>query len=422
MKKIITIIFLMLQIVVFSGIKSLPSETVGFSTTSCDSMAGMDYHYISIPFAAEGDSSHHLNPDGDKFHNIWRWNETYQGWSGASYFPYFDWGWISSFPIYAGESYLIAALQTNFDFTTNGVYEEIPPYELITTDGNDMNLIMVPLTKSDLTMAGSGLGNDIGSCSQVVKWNPELQLSRVTTYNGLSWNWDFPISIGDPIYVNMTDSVTWPYENTKYQSNRNKDVEFTEINLPKSLYYRVVNSTKEDYDFTGKIDDITFKAWISGREDDIITESTYGCGLMQVADTHSTVYINLGNFDNRWEPGDIVNLVVTDQSSKDPDNWMEGKGDYKLKNNADAVYRGFKPKIKDSGEPIVLDGTTGIESNIPYETKLYQNYPNPFNPTTTIKFSLKDESMVNLNVYNYSGQLVKSLANEIRERGFHKIE
>ncbi|NOR44860.1 MAG: T9SS type A sorting domain-containing protein, partial [Candidatus Delongbacteria bacterium] len=41
---------------------------------------------------------------------------------------------------------------------------------------------------------------------------------------------------------------------------------------------------------------------------------------------------------------------------------------------------------------------------------------------TTIKFSLKDESMVNLNVYNYSGQLVKSLANEIRERGFHKIE
>ena len=58
---------------------------------------------------------------------------------------------------------------------------------------------------------------------------------------------------------------------------------------------------------------------------------------------------------------------------------------------------------------------------LPTETKLYQNYPNPFNPMTTIKFSLKDKSKVSLNVYNYTGQIVKTLVNGQRERGLHKI-
>jgi len=49
------------------------------------------------------------------------------------------------------------------------------------------------------------------------------------------------------------------------------------------------------------------------------------------------------------------------------------------------------------------------ENLIPLITKLNQNYPNPFNPSTTINYSLKENSKVSLIIYNIKGQKVKQL-------------
>ena len=50
------------------------------------------------------------------------------------------------------------------------------------------------------------------------------------------------------------------------------------------------------------------------------------------------------------------------------------------------------------------------------------NYPNPFNPTTTISFSVTQNSdFVNLEVYNIKGQKVKTLINEKMQKGKHSI-
>ena len=58
-----------------------------------------------------------------------------------------------------------------------------------------------------------------------------------------------------------------------------------------------------------------------------------------------------------------------------------------------------------------------------FEFKLYQNYPNPFNPITKIKFNLKENSNVQLKVYNILGQEIFTLLNnQNMQAGNHEIK
>jgi len=53
------------------------------------------------------------------------------------------------------------------------------------------------------------------------------------------------------------------------------------------------------------------------------------------------------------------------------------------------------------------------------EYALQQNYPNPFNPTTTIAFSLKEDGLVKLRLFNMLGQQVVELVNGQLKAGAH---
>ncbi|KAA0250397.1 MAG: T9SS C-terminal target domain-containing protein, partial [Chlorobiota bacterium] len=52
---------------------------------------------------------------------------------------------------------------------------------------------------------------------------------------------------------------------------------------------------------------------------------------------------------------------------------------------------------------------------------LYQNYPNPFNPSTTIEYKLKARSRVRLDIYNSSGELVKTMINKEQAGGYYSL-
>lgn len=54
---------------------------------------------------------------------------------------------------------------------------------------------------------------------------------------------------------------------------------------------------------------------------------------------------------------------------------------------------------------------------LPLTTRLYQNYPNPFNPETSIKYDLKDDGQVMIDIYNLKGQKVRSLVNNVKNAG-----
>ncbi|MCK5052310.1 MAG: aryl-sulfate sulfotransferase, partial [Candidatus Cloacimonetes bacterium] len=64
-------------------------------------------------------------------------------------------------------------------------------------------------------------------------------------------------------------------------------------------------------------------------------------------------------------------------------------------------------------------GTIGFE--IPNSNCSLTNFPNPFNPTTTIAFSILEESNVELSIYNIKGQKIKSLLSDQIEAGEHSI-
>jgi len=59
---------------------------------------------------------------------------------------------------------------------------------------------------------------------------------------------------------------------------------------------------------------------------------------------------------------------------------------------------------------------------IQYEYNLGQNYPNPFNPTTQISFSIKENSLVLLKVFDILGREVALLVNEVLNSGIHTIQ
>ncbi len=62
-----------------------------------------------------------------------------------------------------------------------------------------------------------------------------------------------------------------------------------------------------------------------------------------------------------------------------------------------------------------------VEEINPSSLKKLSIYPNPFNPTTTISYSLQTEALVEINVYNVKGQLVKQLRKETVPAGNHKV-
>jgi len=89
----------------------------------------------------------------------------------------------------------------------------------------------------------------------------------------------------------------------------------------------------------------------------------------------------------------------------------------------------FLEQTINQGEVItfVEDGliTVSGECIIPLQSdgtyNLAQNQPNPFNPTTTIQFSVAEDTHVRLTVYDALGREVRVLINSFKEKGAYSV-
>jgi hypothetical protein len=68
-------------------------------------------------------------------------------------------------------------------------------------------------------------------------------------------------------------------------------------------------------------------------------------------------------------------------------------------------------------------GVKADHKNIPDNFTLEQNFPNPFNPTTSIKFGVPSESVVDLAIYSVTGEKVRTLIDtDMMDAGNYTLE
>ncbi len=122
--------------------------------------------------------------------------------------------------------------------------------------------------------------------------------------------------------------------------------------------------------------------------------------------------------DNSLENAERVNPSIIDAKGSATQSYTYRFIDSNV--SAGASYYYWLESVEYSGistftEPIKIDVPNNDNNDTPQVNEkygLYQNYPNPFNPSTTIRFKLKKDSKVSLEIYNIKGQKVKTLYND----------
>ena len=63
----------------------------------------------------------------------------------------------------------------------------------------------------------------------------------------------------------------------------------------------------------------------------------------------------------------------------------------------------------------------GDDRLVPKQIILYPSFPNPFNPVTTLRYYLPEDAMVNINIYDMIGRLVRTMVNSQQNAGYRSI-
>ena len=100
--------------------------------------------------------------------------------------------------------------------------------------------------------------------------------------------------------------------------------------------------------------------------------------------------------------------------------------DYELK-----IFLGYELAIDNiSSEQFILSTgfyefdvlNVNVEDDIiKYSRVFLQNHPNPFNPSTSIEFSIQNDSKIELTIYNIKGQKINILAQNEFTKGSHSV-
>lgn len=200
-----------------------------------------------------------------------------------------------------------------------------------------------------------------------------------------------------------------------------------------------------DYMYTGLVDGQTYTAGVSaiyneGESDIIEVEFTYTPGPLPFNPPQNLAVDHYYGFpdnfyDLSWEEPDEgngilvnYNIYVNDEIYETVDaNVLEFTIiNAPLNANNESVFYITALYENPNGESVPSNSVTcspmsSTEDNLS-AFRSFSSYPNPFNPETTISFSTIEPAMnTEISIYNYRGQKIKTLINEILSAGNHSV-
>ena len=195
--------------------------------------------------------------------------------------------------------------------------------------------------------------------------------------------------------------------------------------------------------FGGKA--VAHKAKVSFSESGLARSESVGSVRDLMIETDETI---LGlQFDIKYNPSEIKSIIPAQVSGFEvkfnelSDGLIRGlvfsmTGDELPKNlefefiNADGFEGTSTIEFQDlilaneKAEPIDVDFQSydvSFANALPIKTELSGSYPNPFNPTTSINYSIANDSHVEIMVFDAAGRLVEELVNGNQDGGSYSI-
>ena len=72
--------------------------------------------------------------------------------------------------------------------------------------------------------------------------------------------------------------------------------------------------------------------------------------------------------------------------------------------------------------PIEIGGLKIRNDFLPEGFTLYSSYPNPFNPTTTLRYDLPEDALVNITIYDMMGRRISTLVSSQQTAGYKSVQ
>jgi len=434
MKKMMVSLMLIISMFAFAA-ESAPSATVGYVKYSTVATSGTDLNHIAVALTG-WTSSNQIDPTGLYYNKISKWNPATQIYQNSSFIGS---SWLTPFTISNGDPLVVnmKAGVTSYDLVNAGSVDTKQYSLVVNAATTDLNHIMLPLGKSNLTTAAL-LGPDIGNTyiNKISRWNPATQLYQNSSLIGSTWLTSYTIEIGQHLVVNSINAKTWPDPAAKDDENL-QIINWSSDQDPKGGESRPFFILVDDglggfFNYPGDEGTsgakITWYSWFNERPLEFVRWNTVIAPDPSFIDTMGdgrlSAYVDIQQFPTAYAVGNTLNVVIKNETLN-----VEGKFSFVLNADASPTLVGYDntygagfdyPGV--TNDPIHVSIPSSIEeSMVPTVTKLYQNYPNPFNPTTSIKFDLATAGNVKLNVYNYNGQLLQSLVKRTMNAGVHSV-
>ncbi|MCD4820037.1 MAG: T9SS type A sorting domain-containing protein [Candidatus Cloacimonetes bacterium] len=185
------------------------SKVSGFKSTFCPfDVSQTRLNTIAIPFETEYEM---ISDFGDDYavDAISRWHVPAQSWASTCNLPVI--GWFGDYPLETERSYMVGVTENETIYIIGNLSDN-PVFNLIhNTEIESRNFMYLPFDQYDITNSGA-LGDSIGTCYKVQKWDPSDQEWDTCEFINSVWVDTFSISIGDPLMVYVNENTTWPGE------------------------------------------------------------------------------------------------------------------------------------------------------------------------------------------------------------------